>query len=151
MSKIQEMLIARRKEVLAEIVPLKAELKEIDTALAAIGGEVSADPPVQTGPRSGSISSNALAVLEGHIEGLATRSVVEAIQQRFGREIAPRNMSWHLSHLKRDNRVVLNDGLWSIPSSNNEAPDDPPSSASDDGGGSPSSVESREALGGLLD
>lgn len=151
MSKIHEMLLARRKEVVAEIAPLKAELKEIDTALAAISGEVPSAPSTRTGPRPGSISSNALAVLQDHPEGLRTRSVVEAIQSRFGREITPRNMSWHLSHLKRDKRVVLVGDVWRIPDNNSEAPDDSPSGASDDGDGSPSSIESRDPLGGLLD
>ena len=38
MSKTQDLLLTRRKEVATEIAPLKAELKEIDAALAAIGG-----------------------------------------------------------------------------------------------------------------
>ena len=151
MSKIHEMLLTRRKEVLAEITPLKAELKEIDTALAAIGGEVPSAPSARTGLRQGSISSNTLAILQDHPEGLATRAITAVMLQRFGREMAPRNMSWHLSHLKRDQHVVLDGDVWRIPGSNNEAPDDPPSSASDNGGGSPSSVESRDALRGLLD
>ena len=151
MSKTHELLVARRREVLAEIAPLKAELKEIDAALAAISGEVPPAPSARAGLRQGSISSNTLAILQNHPEGLTTRAVREEMQRRFDREIAPRNMSWHLSHLKRDKHVVLDGGVWSIPGSNNEAPDDPPSSASDDGGGSPSLAESRQTLGGLLD
>lgn len=139
MSKIHELLLSRRKEVLAEIAPLKAELKEIDTALSAISGEMPSAPLARIGPRSGSINSSTLVVLRDHPEGLRTRAVAKAIHQRFNREITPRNMSWHLSHLKRDKRVVLIEGVWSILGSTNEAP------------GDPAPEDSRQALEGPLD
>ncbi|MCH9052263.1 MAG: hypothetical protein IIA72_14475 [Proteobacteria bacterium] len=151
MSKIKELLLARRREVKGEITPLKAELKEIDTALAAIGGNpvVAAKGNV----RAGSIADQTLDILNDHPGGLPTRTMVREMRHRFGREIEKRNMSWHLSRLKREDKLILDGELWRIPSAQNETPDSisGASSTTGDGNGNPPSNESGEPTRSLTE
>ncbi len=145
MSKVREILLDRRKEIEAEIAPLRAELKEIDAALAAISGGVSSSST--KGLRAGSIGAQALAVLGEHPNGLRTREIVRQMRRQFGREIAKRNMSWHLSHLKRDGHLIQTDERWRIAPSKDETPGGEPSASvtTGDGNGNPPFIESKES------
>lgn len=123
MSKVTEMLRARRQEVLAEMAPLKAELREIDAALAAIEDK----PAPQTAkPKSGeTVADHVNILLQEHPEGLHTRDFVEAMAKRFKRQITNRNMSWHLSKLKRERQLTQDGGgAWKLPQQKDETPSD---------------------------
>ena len=119
MSKVRELLHARRREIAAQLAPLKAELKEIDTALAAIEERVVM--PAGHGRRKPSISHRALEILSDTPQGLATGGVVEQMKSRFDREITNRNMSWHLSRLKTERKIIQVGELWRLPPGQNEA------------------------------
>lgn len=139
------MLLGRQSEVKAEIAPLKAELKEIDAALAAIsGGGTRATP---RGARAVSISEQTLAVLSRHPDGLATATIAEALRAEYARLIRNRNMSWHLSKLKREGKIILDGEHWRIPPVQNETPDNRSGASitKDDERGGSSSNESKEA------
>ena len=113
MSKIVEMLAARRREIEAQFAPLKAELKEIDLALAAIEGRPPA--PTQGKPRKPSVIDRIIELLTAEPSGLPTAEIAKRMKDQFGREVSNRNMSWHLSRLKRDGGIVQVDGLWRLP------------------------------------
>lgn len=149
MSKTRELLTERRREVEAEIAPLKAELKEIDAALTAItgGGRITGHAPTVT--RAPSIVDQTLAILEAHPPGLPMRVILKALLTEYGREITPHSMSWHLSHMKRDNQLELLGNLWRILGAGpeKETPDSMSGAPNhhEDEGGAPSSNERGEA------
>lgn len=154
MSKIKEILLARRNEVLAEIAPLKAEIREIDAALAAIGAPVEPRRPKPEDSAkpitSGTVIGQAQILLREAQRGLVTREIVEQIKARFGREISARNMSWHMSRMKREGLVTQTaNGLWKLAGQNEETPPEEQSDgASITGGGDAPPIES---LGRKLD
>lgn len=150
MSKIRSLLEARKREVLSEMAPLKAELSEIERALAAI----SEGTPTSGGSQrktSQNIGDQALAILHKHPKGLRTADVRKQIGQQFGRDIINRNMSWHLSRLKREGSLIQEGELWKIAPAKNETPDAGTSSVSEDGETSTSSsIESRKVEHDLI-
>ena len=147
MSKTREILLGRKRQILAEMAPLRAELEEIDIALAAISGSLS--PTVtqdKNKPKAQSIGGQALAVLKDYPNGLPTGQIGHQLKVRFERNISNRNMSWHLSHLKKAGHVVLDGELWRIPpaereTSGSEEPDASDSPDDEDGSSSSSSSE----------
>lgn len=143
MSKTHDLLVARREEVKAQMAPLKAELEEINAALAAIDDR-SGMVRVRYRTRR-SIGDLAIEVLRNYPDGARTRRIVREVSERFNRVVKNQNMSWHLSHLKSGGRVVLDGGLWRLPTTKHEASDVASSDASEDGGGgAPSSIESQD-------
>lgn len=149
MSKTRKLLQHRRKEIATEIASLQVELNEADTALAAIEGK-RLPSTVQPTTRRASIASQALDVLEKYPQGLPTRQIAKKVNELRDKKVTKHNMSWHLSHLKREGRLVLDGELWSIAPTNDETLDVPASSASGNGDGTPLSNESQEGKHDLL-
>ena len=125
MSTSTDLLLGRRRElgklIKDAIANYAAEMQQIDKMLEAAGvavpqsyGGNGADEDESTEPRN--VREQVLAVLEDYPEGLPSREIAERVNNRFGREIKSSNMSWHLSHLKRDGELVLENNLWQIPS-----------------------------------
>ena len=138
MSKTTQLLQDRRAEIEAEIAPLKTELKEIDAALAAIQGK---PPRIRDRSRAPqSIGDQVMAILKIYPQGLPTRQIRAKLMEDYGRKITTRSTSWNMSHLKRQERVILVGELWKIPSTDEAPGSDEPSAPDhhDDGGGTPS-------------
>ncbi|MCH8097659.1 MAG: hypothetical protein IID53_11320, partial [Proteobacteria bacterium] len=66
------------------------------------------------------IREQVLAVLEDYPEGLPSREIAEKVNTRFGRKIKSSNISWHLSHLKKDEELTLGNGVWRLPANQDE-------------------------------
>ena len=123
MSKLKQMLLARKKEVEAEIqkatAPLQAELREIELALSAIGGTVSVQHsmPFKLKPPTvkKSVTEQVTEILENNKNGIKTVDIAEILRSDYGRTIKNQDVSWYLSKLKKDEKVTLEDGgLWKV-------------------------------------
>ena len=119
MSKITDLLIARRNQVEADMAQVtrqyRAEIDEIDKALAAIRGETPTSVKRIRLRLLETIPDQTMAILMEYPTGLKMRDVLEMVNTRFDRKIAPKNMSWHLAHLKstRGGKKVIREGnLW---------------------------------------
>lgn len=148
--------MARKREVEDEIAKLTAllgaELGEIDIALAAIAGKPPNAPTRRKRKkykrRAKSIGDKAIEIIGMHPKGLQTRETTEKYNAKYKQHVSKRNMSWHLSKLKREGKLVLEGDLWKSKAPDSEAPDSQESSASGHHGngiGTPSSSGSEEA------
>ena len=131
MSKITEMLLARKREVQDEIAKLTAslgaELSQIDVALAAIEGKPSKRPRQRKRLKKHkrtkhTIGGKTLEIINMHPNGLQTREITEKFNAKHNETLLTRNMSWHLSKLKREQEVVLEGDLWKPKAPEDEAP-----------------------------
>ena len=116
---------ARGFEVVGEFIDhgvsgAKDSRPALDKMLAAAGiavpsqfGGNGADKVDSLEPRK--IREQVLAVLEDYPEGLPSREIADKVNTRFGRKIKSSNISWHLSHLKKDKELVLENGVWLLP------------------------------------
>lgn len=115
MSKARTLLVQRHKQLLKKIAPFKAELEEVEAMLKL--AEVKA-PTVTSAAVNGeklSIPKQVFVILKENGNGLPTRKLAEEIGKRFGREIKPGNLSWHLSHLKGSHKLVQVGVNWKLP------------------------------------
>jgi hypothetical protein len=115
MSKTRTLLVQRRKQLLKKIAPFSAELAEVEAALRFIESKPPPNESVTTNNKKLSIAKQALVILKEKENGLQTRELVEEIEKRFDRKVSRTNLSWHLSHLKRDARLVNVGGNWKLP------------------------------------
>lgn len=120
MSKIREILLARRAEIESQIAPLQDELKEIAVALAAMtgGGAPTGEPsipPVRHRERlTKTVPQQIVAVIADAPEGMANADVVFAMGSRFKRQLSTATTSWYLSNLKKDGRLKLEGDRWKV-------------------------------------
>jgi hypothetical protein len=127
MSNIADMLLNRRKELHAKmqeevrraVTPFMPELKEIETALAAIGfkghqPELPNMPPPQKKKRAKlSTNDQILEILEKHVDGLPTAKIAEALKKDYVKVLENKAVSWYLSSLKRAGKLILVGGeIW---------------------------------------
>jgi hypothetical protein len=104
--------IARRKgEIRDQLKALKAELKELQVAENALGGQEAAAPaaPSSSAP---TIKDMALAVLSNAPDGFNSAEILAAIKEEFSREIERTSLSPQLSRLKDAGTIVLNGDRW---------------------------------------
>jgi hypothetical protein len=116
MSKTRTLLVKRRKQLLKKIAPFSAELEEVEAALRFIESKPPTIESASTDGKKLSIGKQVLVILRDTVNGLPTKELVEEIQKRFDRKVSRANLSWHLSHLKRDARLVNLGGNWKLPS-----------------------------------
>lgn len=129
MTKIKDMLITRRREIMDEIGLLHAELEQIDAALDAI------EPPGKRRKtptksrmkgrqkamakgrqeRAPSIAAQSVSILEQNPAGLSTTDIAEKLRERLGRQTTARTVSTQLSSLKRKGRVTQEGRRWKLP------------------------------------
>lgn len=65
------------------------------------------------------IKQMALAVLEGHVEGLSNSSISDAIEKMFGKKIQPKSLSPQLGRLAdKDHKIVKENGVWKLAEKN---------------------------------
>lgn len=124
-----DLLLGRRRELqklirdavenyAAEIIQIEKMLKVAGVAVPSSSGGNGAVKDDSSEPQN--VREQVLAVLEGCPEGLLSRQITEKVNTRFGREIKSSNMSWHLSHLKRDGELVLENGVWRLSADQDE-------------------------------
>lgn len=143
-TKTRIFLEGRRDELKAEIeaaaAPFRAELEDVEAALAAIrptrqrlsGETVEAHNKATEGPgvietlikraqeeeAAKSYRQQIVQVLRRHPKGLTVAEVTARIRGDFGRDANAQNVSWHLSAAKRDAkqapRVLLEDDRWKL-------------------------------------
>jgi hypothetical protein len=99
----------REGEIREQMKALKAELKELQVAKAALGGEAAA-PPAKTGGQT--IKDMARAVLDTAAGGMTAHEILAAIKEEFDREIDRTSLSPQLSRLKTDGVITLHDDRW---------------------------------------
>lgn len=124
MSKLQQMLLDRKRAVEAEIqkatAPLQSELREIEIALTAIGGN---NAPKQASLFQGreklsskqSATEQILEILDNNKSGIKTVKIADILRLDYERDIKNQDVSWYLSKLKKDKKVTLeNGGIWKV-------------------------------------
>jgi len=116
------MLLSRKASLSNAIAEFQAELNDIDAALAGISGKDTRSSAQQRTQRPKSIQEQILHTLKNHPEGGSSRWFVKSLLDEFNREISPRNMSWNLSRLKSEGRLVLDNGRWKMRPLKNETP-----------------------------
>lgn len=105
MTTLRDFLSNRRSEIHAQIRALRAELREIDAASAAVQESPGSDGSrtVASGRRSSpTLKEMAIAVLADHPDGLEANDVRDRIAERFGSQVKRESMSPQLSRLARD-------------------------------------------------
>ena len=151
MSKIQEILEDRKKEIRTQMSALQDELREVDTALGAILSKSGKPSRKRLKKHRQSIPNQIKEILSTEINGLPSREIGDQLRSHYGRNNKNSSVSWYLSQLKRDDEVEMrevgDEFIWSLPLKN-ETPDGSTSSVSitDDEGGASSSNENREIV-----
>jgi hypothetical protein len=105
---LRDFIAQRETEIRDQQKALKAELRELQIAKAALDGQVDA-------PANGAtptIKEMAREVLSGMPNGLNSSGILDGIKKTFGREIERTSLSPQLSRLKDDGDLVLNGELW---------------------------------------
>ena len=129
MTKSTDLLLGRRRELYTlirdAVVNYADEINQINKMLVVAGVDAplpydanGAGKDDSSEPRN--VNQQIHAVLEGYPEGLPSREITEKVNMRFGREIKSSSMSWHLSHLKKDGEVVLENRIWRLPADQDE-------------------------------
>ncbi|MCT7377969.1 hypothetical protein [Chelativorans salis] len=142
MSKVKDLLVARRREIEAELGPLQAELEQIDAALSAIEPKTptrkerrrtaTKEKPRGTRTqrekakrkRQPSIADQSRGLLEQNPQGLDTAEIARKLEESHGRKATMRTISTQLSALKRQGRLRQEGRLWRLPISKPEASDE---------------------------
>lgn len=116
MSKIREMLLARRKEIKSEMAPLEKELAEIDAALAVISQPELplSDHSLKSDKILHTAREQIHAILSLFPSGLKSSEVKACLREHYGREMKSHNVSWYLSRLKADGKLELFGERWKL-------------------------------------
>ena len=107
---LRDFIANREGEIKDQLKALRAELKELQIAKAALGDQDSAPPrTLATVP---TIKDMARSALREAPEGLTSHEILAAIKQQFNRDIDRTSLSPQLSRLKGDGEVQLMGEKW---------------------------------------
>ncbi|HSX54169.1 MAG TPA: hypothetical protein VLG14_02630 [Sphingomonas sp.] len=106
---LRDFIAQRETEIRDQQKALKAELRELQIAKAALEGPTDA-PTV--GVATLTIKEMARDVLSGMPGGLNSSGILDAIKKKYSREIERTSLSPQLSRLKDDGELVLDGDTW---------------------------------------
>lgn len=106
---LRDFIANRKGEIRDQLKALKAELKELQVAEAALDGQEAPAAAQASGP---TIKDMARAVLADQPEGLTSQEILVEIKARFEREIDRTSLSPQLSRLKDAGEVGLLGEKW---------------------------------------
>src|ERR1700674_4708099 len=130
MSKLQDFIFRRRKELTEALAPmlderaqldskilrLKKELSDLNQAAKAIGLEeqrpelpLAAEPPAAQPPN---IKEAVLSVLQDYPNGLTALDILANVNQRFDLGIIRPSLSPQLSRLKQEGKITNSEMIW---------------------------------------
>ena len=113
-SRAKALLTKRAQAIEDTMATLQAELALIKAALNAIG-DGSTERVGQRSPGiKRTISILTEEILSDHPEGLRTAEIVQVLNTAHKRAISRRNMSWHLSKMRREGALTREGPLWRL-------------------------------------
>lgn len=139
MSKLNDFIIKRTQELEELLEPLRRqqhdlqaqiktyerELGDLQNAAKAIGIVNRIEKPLGVTRRNApkvTIKEAILEVLQDYPEGLIALDLLPKINDRFSWRIARETLSPQLSRLKQEGKLLYRDGVWILPSKNDEGP-----------------------------
>ncbi|WP_157222498.1 hypothetical protein [Novosphingobium sp. AP12] len=108
---LRDFIAQRETEIRDQQKALKAELRELQIAKAALGGQASPPSSAPSGATA-TIKEMARQVLSGQTSGLNSSGILDAIKKEFGRDIERTSLSPQLSRLKEEGELILNGEVW---------------------------------------
>lgn len=108
---LRDFIAQRETEIRGQQKALKAELRELQLAKAALEGQPTGANSAPSGTTA-TIKDMARDVLSGQPSGLNSSGILDAIQKRFGRDIERTSLSPQLSRLKEDGELILSGEVW---------------------------------------
>lgn len=116
MTSFRDLIAARREEVKRQITELKAELREITLAEAAIKSGVLDGASTQGQGSRGkhTIKDMVVSVLSSRLEGAEASDIVNFIANEFGEEVPRSSLSPQLSRLKEEGALILDGRIWKL-------------------------------------
>lgn len=110
MATLREFLTDRRSAIQAEIKALRAELREIEAASAALPSADAETTPLPRVSRAGpTLKELAVEILQRHSEGLEANDIRDEMRLRHGLSVKRSSLSPQLSRLAKD-RVIRREG-----------------------------------------
>ena len=108
---LRDFIAQRETEIRDQQKALKAELRELQLAKAALEGQPTTPPSGPSGITA-TIKDMAREVLSGQPGGLNSSGILDAIKKRFGRDIERTSLSPQLSRLKDEGELILSGDVW---------------------------------------
>jgi hypothetical protein len=139
MSKLSDFIPKRARELEELLEPLRhqlyelqekirsyeKELNDLHNAAKAIGIVNRIEKPLgvtrRTTPKP-TIKEAILDVLQDYPDGLIALDLLPKLNDRFSWKIVRETLSPQLSRLKQDGKLLYRDGVWKLPSKNDEGP-----------------------------
>ena len=120
MTTLREFIEIRKKEIRSHIKMLRQELKELNTAKAALeqgGGR-------KNGRKKLTIKEKIIFILNDIGRGSANE-ILNEIERKFGEKVPRPSLSPQLSRLRKEKRLDFQDGLWMILEKESASDSDP--------------------------
>ena len=116
MASLRDFIATRREDVKRQIADLKAELRELNLAEAAIKTGVPVVAPAMSTGGTGkpTIKEMVVAVLGARPDGAEATEIISLVSSRFGDEIPRSSLSPQLSRLKEEGTLVLDGRTWKL-------------------------------------
>jgi len=112
---LEELLSERKAEIKAQIVTLRAELKKISTAQAALSGDEGQAPAAkEQSAKRKTIKEMVLDSLEGKSNGETADGLLSCIEDKFGTKIVRSSLSPQLTRLKAEGAIVNEKERWKL-------------------------------------
>lgn len=111
---LRDFITSREGEIREQMKALRSEMKELQLAKAALGGQGDA-PESAAASSAPTIKDMAKAVLAKAEKGLTANEILDAIKAEFQRAIERTSLSPQLSRLKDTGDVVLHGDRWWTP------------------------------------
>jgi hypothetical protein len=113
---LRDFITQRRAEISQTLAALRAEMKELRAAEAALDhmNGVATDGSDTAGSGKLTIQEMALAVLSDSNEGLDSNQILEKIKTQFGVDLKRGSLSPQLSRLKDGNKILLDGRVWRL-------------------------------------
>lgn len=111
MTTLRDFIAQREAEIRDQQKALKAELRDLQIAKAALEAQ---SAPDQSKAQGGTLTIKEMAkeVLSRQPNGLNSAGILDGIKKMFGRDIERTSLSPQLSRLKEDGELALDGEVW---------------------------------------
>lgn len=125
LEELLEPLRHQQHDLQAKIRAYERELSDLQSAAKAIGIVNRIEKPLgvtrRTAPKL-TIKEAILEVLQDYPDGLIALDLLPKINDRFSWKMARETLSPQLSRLKQEGKLLYREGVWTLPSKNDEGP-----------------------------
>lgn len=113
MATLRQFLADRRTAIQAEMKALRAELREIEAASAALPmAEAGASAPPRASRAGPTLKELAVEILQRHSEGLEANDIREEMRLKYGVTVKRSSLSPQLSRLAKDGMIRREGHKW---------------------------------------